>query len=77
MTPRAWLAWRLVRLAHRLNDTTYQETVVVSRDGQKLAEITITGDDYGCGLFSYHTATAGVVIDTDDDGNTGRSDGKR
>ncbi|WP_032364038.1 hypothetical protein [Rhodococcoides fascians] len=45
MSPRQWIAWRLVRLAHRIYDATWYQTVEVSG-----VEILIEADNYGGGI---------------------------
>lgn len=47
MILRQWIAWRIVRLAHRIYDATWWETVEIGN-----TRILIEADNYGGGIQS-------------------------
>lgn len=53
LSPRRWVAWRLVCLAHRLYDATFYERIQLRNGyGDVVAEVCIEGDEYGAGVWS-------------------------
>lgn len=59
MTFRQWLAWRLVRIAHRIHDAEYTETITMVTPSGAHNRINVVGDEYGCGIRS----TSGIAWD--------------
>lgn len=51
-TFRQWLAWRLVRIAHRLYDPEWYQCINITTATGRELRINIIGDDYGCGISS-------------------------
>jgi hypothetical protein len=51
-TPRKWLAWKLVQLAHRLHDPEYVEHIGIETSAGRKIDINVIGDEYGRGISS-------------------------
>ena len=70
---RRWIAWKLVRLAHRIHDADYRQVVRLPGTERHLM---IEGSEYGHGVtssrgFEWHESppdevTRPVVVDFDD-----------
>jgi hypothetical protein len=50
---RRWVAWMLVRLAHRFYDPEYQESITITDEHGQVGQFVIVGDEYGCGVSSF------------------------
>lgn len=58
MTPRRWIAWKLVKLARRIYDTEYCESITITNsEGAEVAVITAVSDDYHCGVTGGHLSS--------------------
>lgn len=53
MTVRQWIAWKLVRLSHRIYDTTFYEHIVITDEHGQVGEFVIVADAYHGGVSSY------------------------
>lgn len=51
MPLRQWVAWKLVRLAHRLHNPEHEESIIIrDPEGEIAVEFGIISDDYACGI---------------------------
>lgn len=52
MTPRRWIAWKLVQLAYRLHMPLYDQDIIIESPSGEVYTINIIGDIYGSGIIS-------------------------
>lgn len=50
---REWVAWKLVRLAHRLHNPEDHECITITDEHGQVGIFEIVGNNYGCGVSSY------------------------
>lgn len=69
---RRWIAWKLVRLAHRIYDAEIYERIwIEDANGSLLFDAEICSDLYGDGVSTFfaatHTLPAGSTVHHDND----------
>jgi hypothetical protein len=64
MNLRKWLAYRLVRLAHRLHNPDWVDHIGIETSSGRAIDINVIGDEYGRGISSTSGIPWKVCFDT-------------